>query len=449
MMQISSRSRVDWPVAWPRIALLGFTVAVLLCGVKMVLKAEKPSDLGTLTRTAFLRWRPQLQELERGTDIYRAFNYPNPPIMALTLLPFTHLPRLPSALLWFALKVGMATACIIWSARLAQRPGTAWHPGLACGVALLALHPILGDLSHGNINIYIAFLVIGGIELFRRGYEFPAGLVWALAAASKVTPILFFPYMIWKGAYRTALAMLVGLGLFLLVIPSAALGWERNQTLLSGWYEGMVHPFLVEGKITTELANQSIPGVVHRLFSAAPSDVAYDEDNKPIPADYHTVLDFGTLGAKRIVQVCQALFVVLGMLLLRTPFWDGRIPRQGVRLAAEFGVVALGMLLFSERTWKHHAVVLVVPYAAILAALLDSETASSIRRMLIALLAMTIPLGYGPSLIGGTFQDECLAYGSQTLVFLLLTVGCLRILWEGRRHDFASSSAVRHSWSFR
>ena len=51
---------------------------------------------------------------------------------------------------------------------------------------------------------------------------------------------------------------------------------------------------------------------------------------------------------------------VLVLFACRTP----RDDRVGWRLPAEFSVIFLGMLLFSERTWKHHAVTLLLPWAA-------------------------------------------------------------------------------------
>src|SRR5262249_5829535 len=39
--------------------------------------------------------------------------------------------------------------------------------------------------------------------------------------------------------------------------------------------------------------------------------------------------------------------------------------RQGWRQPAEFALVLLGMLLFSERTWKHHCVTLLLPFAVL------------------------------------------------------------------------------------
>src|SRR5438093_11365728 len=45
-------------------------------------------------RSAFLRWRTQIERLDHG-DIYQRSNYPNPPIMAVLS---QRLVRLPSAL---------------------------------------------------------------------------------------------------------------------------------------------------------------------------------------------------------------------------------------------------------------------------------------------------------------------------------------------------------------
>jgi CDP-diglyceride synthetase len=79
------------------------------------------------------------------------------------------------------------------------------------------------------------------------------------------------------------------------------------------------------------------------------------------------------------------------------------------------------MLLFSERTWKHHAVTICVP-VAVLAYVWAKGMFS--RRAIIALqvsMVAVILLTLVPS-VGGKFQDDCLAYGSHTAIFLILFV---------------------------
>src|SRR5204862_2541418 len=51
-----------------------------------------------------------------------------------------------------------------------------------------------------------------------------------------------------------------------------------------------------------------------------------------------------------------ALGALAGMRYCRTPLDGSRL-----RVVAEFSVVILGMLLFCERTWKHHCVTLLLP----------------------------------------------------------------------------------------
>jgi hypothetical protein len=116
----------------------------------------------------------------------------------------------------------------------------------------------------------------------------------------------------------------------------------------------------VGGFVTTEHPNQSLPGLVFRLGTQSPSFLTY-ENNQPVAVAYHNVTAIEPRQARWIVQGCMALFAGLIVWTCRTP----TAPRHGWRLAAEFSLVLVGMLLFSERTWKHHCVTLLVPFAVL------------------------------------------------------------------------------------
>jgi alpha-1,2-mannosyltransferase len=436
------RLRAVPPHRWRVAFAAALATVLLLAGARYAAKIDKASVLGTQTRSAFLRWRAQIvgdvwpdgrpvPGLMQGADPYLLYNYPNPTIMALVLWPLFELPPVAGALAWFALKVGMAALLVLWAFRLAAPPGRPLPDPAMAAAILLGLHPILGDLSHGNVNIFIAFLVLGGLELFRRRLDVACGLTLGLAVACKVTPALLFPYLVWKRAWRAAAAMLVGVGLWLVVVPGAALGWERNTTLLTHWFDGMVRPFLIDGQVTSEHANQSIPGVVARLLTAQPSDLDYDEDGKPVPKTFHNVADIGPVWAKRVARGCQAVFALAVVTLCWAPVGPGA-KRQGPRFAAEVSLVLLGMLLFSERTWKHHAVTLVVPYAVIAGLVAAGGIGPGVRRYLIGTLGAVAVLAFGPSLLGGDAQDAALAYGSHTAVFLLLAAAMCAVMWYER-----------------
>jgi hypothetical protein len=224
----------------------------------------------------------------------------------------------------------------------------------------------------------------------------------------------------------------IGLGVWLGVVPGLALGFDRNAALLHSWYSQMVRPFVADGAVRAEYSNQSLPGLAHGFFTRVPLPDESDDDGKP-QKRRDTLADLGSVWAKRIVFGCQALFVSAVFLLCRAPV--GR-HRQGLWVAAECAFVALGMLLFSERTWKHHATTLILPMAVLVAAWASRPAGRRERGFLAAVLVACVILILVPSVGGGTFQDDCLEYGTHTAVFLLLAVGvCVVMGWESIKRD--------------
>jgi len=306
-------------------------------------------------RSAILRWRPQIQQIH-DVDIYERFTYPNPPIMALLLKPLVHLPPFAGSLAWFYLKVGMTLAALYWVFKLVETPARTFPSWAKALVILLSLRPIMGDLSHGNVNLFILFLVIGALYAYHHGADFATGAILGLAVACKVTPALFVPYFLWKRAWTALGGFAIGLVLFLFLVPGLSLGMARNVELVHSWYQSMVKPYLVDGQVTTEHVNQSLPGLVYRWFSAG---TAIDSKGNSNEIGAIAELEPGVL--RWIVKGFMGVFALIVIWTCRTP----TLPRHGWRLAAEFSIILLGMLLFSERTWKHHCVTLLLPFSVV------------------------------------------------------------------------------------
>jgi hypothetical protein len=423
-------------------------LAVVVVGVslKYAAKIQKPGNGGEQTRSAFLRWRGIIHDLYSGANVYEgAYEYPNPPIMAVVLKPFADLPPFVGAMTWFYAKVLMAVLAAVWVFRLVGRgdketrrqgdkeigrvtpsgPDLRISPSPMKDAAkalaiLLSLSPLLGDLSHNNVNIFILFLVAACLEAYRRGWDVASGLVLALAIACKVTPLMFVAYFAWKRSWRVLAGCAVGLVLWLAVVPGTAYGWQRNGELLEGWYKLMVRPSLVENRVTSEHPNQSLPGAVYRLFTHSPSFIEYDttpQGDIPRAAAFHNVADIGTANARLVVQGAMLLFGLAVVALCRAR------ERQGPRFAAECALIVLGMLLFSERTWKHHAVTLLLPFAVLTATLFATETTRRARSLLVAVLVMGGFLTLLPGMLRSHTADLAMVYGSYTVAFVVLTIG--------------------------
>ncbi len=377
-MQTESSSRYV-RLCWWGLAIL--LVGVLIyTAIRVSVKTLRPRADG-YTEGALLRWSKQIQAMEDGENIHETKLYPNPPIMMQILWPFSELDEkvspLAAVLTWFIVKVVLAFFCFYWTWRLLELNRShlsSWPIAIGVGLTVIvSIRPFMGDLTHGNVNILICFLVIASIFLYAKKYDYLAGVVIALAIACKVTPALFVIYFAWKRGWKVLIGTGIGLGLFFFVVPSIIYGfhqgslvegWDQNWLALTSWVKAMILPYLRDGTITSEHHNQSLPGLLARLLSESPSFSRYIE-HVYTPTAYHNIADLDKAIIKRIVQACQFLFMIVVVLTCRTKPATPEAPRTGWRFTAEYALIALGMLLFSERTWKHHCTPLVLPYAVL------------------------------------------------------------------------------------
>lgn len=415
--------------------LAGILVVVAIVTIQYSFKVKEDG------RSAFMRWRPQILRLY-DDDIYESDNYPNPPIMALILRPLTLLPPLAGAIAWFYLKIGMTILAVHWVFRLVPSAGQAFPPWAKVLTILLSLRPIMGDLGHGNINLFILLLVVASLYAFGRGRDVMAGMVLALSIACKVTPALFVGYFLWKRAWKALLGCAVGLVLFLWLVPGVFLGMERNAHLLDSWYQHMIQPFVAQGQVTSEHENQSLPGLIFRALTPSPSFGHY-EDDRFVPTEYDNFLALNRTAAGYVIKACMALFTGLVMLTCRTP----TAPRGGWRLAAEYSLVVVGMLLFSERTWKHHCVTLVLPFAVIAYYLAVAQPGLKLRLYLIgtlgavALLMASTSSGFLPA--WNEYAKRAEVYGVYVWAYLLLVAALGVLLRCGETVEPAESASAK------
>lgn len=315
-------------------------------------------------RSAINRWRTQIPALWSGVDIYQAYAFPTPPIMAVVLTPFTLLPDKWPMATWFAFKavLALATVAMLW--RLASRapPPLGSRAVDLGGLMFLALAApsVLGDLLHGNVNIWVIFLVATALVLFVRGQVVWAGVVLGLAIACRVTPALFVVYFAWKREGRMLLATAFAALAWTFLVPGLLLGFERNLLLLWHWAEVMVFPYALHGQVDTEQINQSLPALWLRLMT--PVLAIKPDDGSPI-----ITVNLVTL-APEIARLGLRLLTPAVLLLLFCLTRRATPQAETTIWLHEFGLVLLASLLVSERSWKHHYTALLPTYAALVAA---------------------------------------------------------------------------------
>jgi alpha-1,2-mannosyltransferase len=418
---------------WSRFLGLRFFYAgvVVFFVLISVQYSAKIWDEESHNRSAFLRWRSQILELDQGVNIWERHNYPNPPIMVMLLMPLVALPPIVGSLIWFYLKVGMALAAIFMTFRLVETPGQPWPVWAKAVATLLSLRPIVGDLTHGNVNILILLLCVGALVGYQRRRGNIAGLCLALAIACKVTPAAFIPYFFWKRAWRLLAACAIGLVLFFWLVPGIFFGFGQNAEFLSAWKRVMIDPYAVRGEVTTEHENQSLPGLVHRMLTDSPAFSTFEGD-RYIPGESFNIVAWPPWVARLLVKACMALFGVVILVVCTQPTWE----RQRWQLAAEYSLILLGMLLFCERTWKHHCVTLLVPFSVLVYYVATGNPGPKMKRLQIgillvaALLMMSTGTGWTKEMtrMGKMAQ----VYGAYVWANLALAAGLAVVLYKHR-----------------
>ncbi len=90
-----------------------------------------------------------------------------------------------------------------------------WRLALALCLPALLLNPVLITIGFGQVNLFVTFLVMWDLLSERHvgKRQLPLGMATGLAAAVKLTPLLFVPYLLitrrWRGAVTCLLTFVV------------------------------------------------------------------------------------------------------------------------------------------------------------------------------------------------------------------------------------------------
>jgi alpha-1,2-mannosyltransferase len=194
-------------------------------------------------------------------------------------LPFTYTPF--AALLFAAVsgasfatwQVGLAVLTIgllplvaYLSLGLAGRPAGLPRAAAAFAIAAVGLwlEPVAMTLFFGQVNLVLMALVVGDLVLPDRIKGKGIGI--GVAAAIKLTPLIFIPYLLFtrrvKAAAVSALTFAVTVGIGFVLLPHASAVYWGGE-------------FARPGSKPFHLDNQSLNGVMLRLTHAGPDAHAY------------------------------------------------------------------------------------------------------------------------------------------------------------------------------
>lgn len=361
--------------------------------------------------------------------------YTYPPFFAMASTPFTLLPQAVSQLLFYLISV----ACLVYVVKSAwsisggcrlQGAGAQAEPGehLIFLLALLcAGRFLLNSLSHLQTDLLIAALVMAGCLALRANRGFVSATWIGLAAAIKCTPLLFAPYLAWRGKWLAALwlvAVAVGVNFLpdLLQRPPSGGSWAVE------WYTHYLRPLGQENYVpgtwyTLIINNQSLAGAVQRVFTTT---LKHTPEGIDVVAKKN---DLRPAALRAITLILYAMVIIPSAYAL----WRRR-RRAGAPRAApdadalEFSIILLLMLLLSPNSSRGHFGVMLLPAFCIGRIALTGRTRTAWT--LFSLATFVSLVCYNTPL--NIFFIPTLWAGAVTLVTVLLLAGCIMGLLQDK-----------------
>lgn len=339
-----------------------------------------------------------------------------PPFFSLGCVPLALL-AMPTPYLargvWLLLNVGLVLlalhliARLVYGRRLSLR---AESTGLSLAAPEMVLPLLLtdryvsGNFDHLQVNIAIFVLALAGLYLQRQAREVAGSLALGVAAALKVMPVIFIPYLAYRGRWRAALSTtLFAAGCSL--SPILVFGWSRFWDYVLAW-RGAVAVGWGVGKM-----NQSVFAMWDRFLGHGmlPFTVAGTND---VPASGGAWISAAVIGS-------LAAVTMLALVLFR-----GRPKRENWATLAEWSVVFIVSAIFAPVTWKAFLVVLLLPNALLFAVWRRSDLDPGTRRAAGWLLASAFVIGTLPSPgLVGKWLAGALEMASAVTVSALLLLG--------------------------
>lgn len=443
-------------------------------------KAEHRAGPPTDSTGAMNRWASHIRAFWRGKNIYAepgAFadspqagqsddpwdrggvRHPNMPFVVILLTPFAFLPESIAALTFTVVKLLLAIAGGLAAIRFCNHRDhrmSDWVVGLAMASWILLA---ISDIQHANTNLFVLAFIGLHLGFYRQGKDIAAGASLAVAICIKITPLLFVVYWLAQRSWKLLIATTVAGLIFAIVVPAATLGPARYVDLTQTWLDNLIFKG-VKGSWYPVHVNQSVPGTVGRylLDGQAGGDYNYSPDDygawEDMPAHRPPRwIAFASLDETTVKWIIRGL--QLGVLGLMAAAIGWRtLPRDDGRRGLHVAMVLATMLLVNQRTWDHHAVILLPAYLAIWYALAYGRIK---RRWRVTALTLTILAGATLWLSAGElleglghafgaedeeeFANHLLAYGPRMytwlLTFLAAAVCCFAL--KGKTDPYAQT----------
>jgi hypothetical protein len=351
--------------------------------------------------------------------------YAYPPLFALLWTPFVPIPLWLRVVVWYLVVVATIFASLRLCEMLARRlfPGE-WSvselAALRILTVLLNLKFILAVLENQAYDsVALVFILVGLLALTTERWLLGAASL-ATAAALKVTPLIFLPYLVFKGRFAAAGVFTVIL-ILLSLLPDILLP-PHEQWHVTAWLRDVilapfnVHPgFDLPFWVTDSPMNQTFRAAVVRLFTGVHQSQPFMVVFDIMQSRAFGIALYGVMGL---------YILVVGFVLLKTRQHNGLVAVDGA-------VLVVSALLLTPVSSQSHFVGLMLPYA-LLAAWLIKDRSMRVFNAANLLLSYVLATATSNDLVGRSFTGWALWNSLPVWGTLVLVVPLAVLIWSRR-----------------
>jgi uncharacterized membrane protein len=355
------------------------------------------------------------------TYIQEQYHYYYSVMFAIVLLPFYAMPYYWVKLGWLLLNLSLFVhlLSLLWSSNFVRKLSRARQRWFTILVLVFSFRFLHQNIHAAQITILILWCATYGVLLVCRGRSISGALLLAIGINIKLLPIVFIPYLLYRGYFKACAFVLI----FLLIgflLPSVFIGHEYNLSLFSSWLR-MINP--ANSEHVLDVDERSFHGLSTLLATLFVGQVP----------DWYALNLKRNIANVSLETLSLMLFCVRVALVLLTFYFLRFKPFTRVRYAwqqvLEISYILLLIpLLFPHQ--QHYAFLFTVPAFSVVLyyLILKKEVLPRSQFRFITGILIVIYLSANLKILLGAFNDyyehfKILTYGALLLIPLLLWVG--------------------------
>jgi hypothetical protein len=339
-------------------------------------------------------------------------------LFALILKPFAAMPFFLVKFFWLFLNALLFFNLlqILYMSRFAAKLNNRQKNIFLLFTFIVSLRFFINNIHHSQITILILWCCIKGLVLISENKPVRGALILAWGINIKLLPIVFVPYLIYRGYFIAAL-LTIGFYIFFMFFPSLIIGHEYNMTLLSTW-GALINPTnQIHVLDVDERSFHGLTTLLATLFVKDVPDVYALKINR-------NIADVSIETLSKIILVTRLILIAITLYFLKLKIFVKA--KTGFLQCVETSYILLLIpLIFPHQ--QHYAFLFAIPaFTTIMYFLIADGSTYKHRKTVIALMIF-IGLCFNLKLLLGEFNDyydhfKLITYCALLLIPLLADV---------------------------